>query len=63
MRVDRPFRAVVRESIERIARVAQFSIKVGYELEQAGVARLAADEGIDRMPPGSWKRDRIRDAA
>src|SRR6266545_4014326 len=39
---------VVCESIERIARVTYLSTKIEYELEQAGVALLAADEGIDR---------------
>ncbi len=38
--------AVVCESIERIARTTYFSTKIEYELEQAGVALLAADEGI-----------------
>ena len=47
-RPDRRFIAVVCESIERIARVAYFSTKIEYELEQAGVALLAADEGFDR---------------
>jgi site-specific DNA recombinase len=46
-RPDRRFVAVVCESIERIARVTYFSTKIEYELEQAGVALLAADEGID----------------
>jgi hypothetical protein len=39
---------VVCESIERIARVTYFSTKIEYELEQAGVALLAADEGITK---------------
>ncbi len=47
-RPDRRFVAVVCESIERIARVTYLSTKIEYELEQAGVALLAADEGIDR---------------
>ncbi len=46
-RPDRRFVAVICESIERIARVTYFSTKIEYELEQAGVALLAADEGID----------------
>jgi site-specific DNA recombinase len=45
-RPDRRFIAVVCESIERIARVTYFNTKIEYELEQAGVALLAADEGI-----------------
>lgn len=39
--------AVVCDSVERIARVTYFGTKVEYELEQAGVPLLAADEGID----------------
>jgi hypothetical protein len=46
-RPDRRFVAVVCESIERVARVSYFSTKIEYELGQAGVALLAADEGID----------------
>jgi site-specific DNA recombinase len=46
-RPDRRFVAVVCESIERVARVTYFSTKIEYELERAGVALLAADEGID----------------
>ncbi len=46
-RPDRRFVAVVCESIERVARTTYFSTKIEYELEQAGVALLAADEGID----------------
>jgi site-specific DNA recombinase len=45
-RKDRRFVAVVCESIERVARKAYFSTKIEYELEQSGVALLAADEGI-----------------
>jgi site-specific DNA recombinase len=44
---DRRFVAVVCESIERVARTTYFSTKIEHELEQAGVALLAADEGID----------------
>ena len=44
---DRRFVAVVCESIERVARTTYFSTKIEYELEQSGVALLAADEGID----------------
>jgi hypothetical protein len=46
-RPDRRFVAVVCESIERVARTTYFSTKIEYELEQAGIALLAADEGID----------------
>ena len=45
-RPDRRFVAVVCESIERVARVSYFSTKIEYELDQVGVALLAADEGI-----------------
>lgn len=47
-RPDRRFAAVVCESIERIARPTHLSRKIEYELEQAGVVLLVADEGIDR---------------
>lgn len=46
-RPDRRFVAVVCESIDRVARVTYFSTKIEFELEKAGVALLAADEGID----------------
>lgn len=46
-RPDRRFVAVVVESIERVARITYFSTKIEFELEKAGVALLAADEGID----------------
>jgi site-specific DNA recombinase len=46
-RADRRFVAVVCESIERVARTTYSSTKIEFELEQAGVALLAADEGID----------------
>jgi site-specific DNA recombinase len=46
-RPDRRFVAVVCESIERVARKTYFSTKIEHELEKAGVALLAADEGID----------------
>ena len=56
-RPDRRFVAVVCESIERVARTTYFSTKIEYELEQAGVALLAADEGIDPSAvPGLDKR-------
>ncbi|MGA5304618.1 recombinase family protein [Nucisporomicrobium flavum] len=44
---NRRFVAVVCESIERVARTTYISIKIEHDLEQAGVALLAADEGID----------------
>src|SRR5262245_27109205 len=40
--------AVICESIERVARTMYGGTKIEYELEQAGVALLAADEGVDR---------------
>ncbi|GIH07148.1 hypothetical protein Rhe02_52150 [Rhizocola hellebori] len=46
-RPDRRFVAVVVESIERVARVTYVSTKIEHQLEKAGVALLAADEGID----------------
>lgn len=46
-RPDRRFVAVVCESIERVARTTYIGTKIEYDLEQAGVALLAADEGID----------------
>jgi DNA invertase Pin-like site-specific DNA recombinase len=45
-RPDRRFVAVVCESVDRIARITYFGTKIEYELEQAGVALLVADEGI-----------------
>jgi hypothetical protein len=45
-RPDRRFVAVVCESIERVARRTYFGTKVEYELEQCGVALLAADEPL-----------------
>jgi site-specific DNA recombinase len=47
-RPDRRFVAVICESIERVARSTYLGTKIEYELEQAGVALLAADEGVDR---------------
>jgi DNA invertase Pin-like site-specific DNA recombinase len=51
-RADRRFVAVVCESVDRLARITYFGTKIEYELEQAGVALLAADEGItaDAVP-------------
>ena len=52
-RPERRFVAVVCESVERIARTMYGGTKIEHELEQAGVALLAADEGIDRsLVPG-----------
>jgi len=49
---NRRFVAVVCESVDRLARVTYFGTKIEYELEQSGVALLAADEGItdDALP-------------
>ena len=55
-RPDRRFVAVVVESIDRVARVAYFSTKIEFELEKAGVALLAADEGIDQRSIPSLNR-------
>ena len=44
---DRRFVAVVCESIERISRSTYVGTKFEHELEHAGVALLAADEGVD----------------
>ncbi|HZM79047.1 MAG TPA: recombinase family protein [Candidatus Limnocylindrales bacterium] len=46
-RSDRRFVAVACESVERITRITYYGTKIEHELEQAGVALLAADEGID----------------
>jgi hypothetical protein len=46
VRPDRRSAAVICESIERVARRTYFGTKIEYELEQAGVALLAADEPI-----------------
>jgi site-specific DNA recombinase len=45
-RQDRRFVAVVCESVDRLARITYIGAKIEYELEQAGVVLLAADEGI-----------------
>lgn len=50
-RPDRRFVAVVCESIERVARRTYFGTKIEYELEQSGVALLAADEPIAQEGP------------
>jgi hypothetical protein len=49
-RPDRRFVAVVCESIDRISRSTYLGTKFEYELEHAGVALLAADEGVDAKP-------------
>ncbi len=41
------------ESIDRISRITYVGTKIEYELEQAGVALLAADEGVDRAAMAS----------
>lgn len=46
-RPDRPFAAVICESIERVARRTYFGTKIEYELERCGVALCAADEPLD----------------
>jgi site-specific DNA recombinase len=45
-RPDRRFVAVVCESIDRISRITRIGTTIEWELEQAGVALLAVDEGI-----------------
>jgi len=42
-----PWPAVHPALSERVARITYFGTNIEYELEQAGVALLAADEGID----------------
>jgi DNA invertase Pin-like site-specific DNA recombinase len=61
-REDRRFVAVVCESVDRLARVTYFGTKIEYELEQSGVALLAADEGItdDALPGASGMPARKR---
>jgi site-specific DNA recombinase len=49
-RPDRPFAAVICESIERVARRTYFGTKVEYELERSGVTLCAADEPISATP-------------
>ena len=60
-RPDRRFVAVIAESIERVARRTYFGTKIEHELEQCGVALLAADEpltsGTARLR-GGWSRKR-----
>ena len=60
-RPDRRFAVVICESIERVARRTYFGAKVEYELEQHGVALLAADEPLPADAGGSrggWSRKR-----
>jgi hypothetical protein len=45
-RPDRRFVAVVCESIDRISRITRIGTTIEWELEPAGVALLAVDEGI-----------------
>jgi site-specific DNA recombinase len=47
---DRPFAAVICESIERVARRTYFGTKIEYELEKSGVTLCAADEPISTTP-------------
>ena len=52
-RPDRRFVAVVCESIDRISRITRIGTGIEWELERAGVALLAVDEGIHAdMIPG-----------
>lgn len=53
-RPDRRFDAVICEAIDRIARTTYFSTRIEYQLEQAGVPLLAADEPI-RLDVGPRK--------
>ena len=60
-RPDRRFVAVISESIERVARRTYFGTKIEHELEQSGVALLAADEPLAlgaATPRGGWSRKR-----
>jgi site-specific DNA recombinase len=49
-RPDRRFDVVIRESVDRIARITYYGTKIEHELGQAGVLLLAADEGISIKP-------------
>ena len=58
---DRRFVAVIAESIERVARRTYFGTKIEHELEQSGVALLAADEHLApsaASPRGGWSHKR-----
>ena len=60
-RPDRRFVAVIAESIERVARRTYFGTKIEHQLEQSGVALLAADEPVApgaASPRGGWSRKR-----
>jgi site-specific DNA recombinase len=60
-RPDRRFVAVISESIERVARRTYFGTRIEHELEQCGVALLAADESLvleATSPRGGWSRKR-----
>jgi site-specific DNA recombinase len=59
-RTDRRFAAVICESVERVARRTYFGTKIEYELEQAGVMLLAADEPMPQLerPRGGRARKR-----
>nr|WP_240972616.1 recombinase family protein [Nonomuraea sp. FMUSA5-5] len=59
-RPDRRFAAVICESVERVARRTYFGTKIEYELEQAGVMLLAADEPMPQLdrPKGGRARKR-----
>lgn len=59
-RPDRRFVAVVCESVERVARRTYFGTKVEYELEQAGVMLLAADEPMPEFGKPSTGRAQKR---
>jgi site-specific DNA recombinase len=45
----RPFDAVICEGIDRVARRTYYGVKIEHDLERAGVALLAADEGISNL--------------
>ncbi|GAA2653659.1 recombinase family protein [Nonomuraea recticatena] len=57
-RPDRRFAAVICESVERVARRTYFGTKIEYELEQAGVMLLAADEPMPQLTPPRGGRAR-----
>jgi DNA invertase Pin-like site-specific DNA recombinase len=46
---DRGFDAVICESIDRVARRTYYGVKIEHDLERAGLALLAADEGINNL--------------
>ncbi|NRQ37682.1 recombinase family protein [Nonomuraea sp. NN258] len=59
-RPDRRFAAVICESVERVARRTYFGTKIEYELEQAGVLLLAADEPMPQLDQPRGGRSRKR---